>query len=389
MDGLTTADVKTLTSKLLAESAQLEEREFLGALFDAGLAWVHWPIGEGGLGLEPAMQDVIDTLLEGAGRRPDWLRNPMGVGMVGPAIAQCGRPDQRARFLRPIFTAEEIWCQLFSEPGAGSDVATLATRAVPDGDGWILDGQKVWTSAAHVARFGLILARSNPDVPKHRGITAFILDMGLPGVEVRPLRQMNGSAHFNEVFLSGVRVADTDRLGSVHGGWQVAVTTLANERVSIGGARVGRAGGEIAGALGVWQRVSGGPAERDALARLWVDAEVLRLGKLRGQAAREQGTPGPEGSVLKLADSLLSQRIRNLAVNLLGPAGMILSGAGYATGTASSEDVVLEMLAGQGLTIAGGTPEIQRNIIGERLLGLPPEPRSDRDIAWRDIPRGV
>jgi alkylation response protein AidB-like acyl-CoA dehydrogenase len=382
-------ELQALTEKVVAEHAEHDEVTFLGALFDAGLAWVHWPVGEGGLGLEPGMQDVIDTVLDAAGRRPDWLRNAMGIGMVGPAIAQCGRPDQRQRHLRPIYTAEEIWCQLFSEPGAGSDVATLATRAVRDGDEWIVNGQKVWTSAAHLSSFGLLLARTDPDVPKHKGLTAFIVDMHAPGVEVRPLRQMSGTAHFNEVYFTDARVPDSQRVGEVNEGWRVAVTTLANERVSIGGNVDPKGGGPIAVAMASWREHGGNAVARDALMRLWIEAEVLRLGKLRAQAKREQGTPGPEGSLLKLADSLLTQRIRELAVDLKGAAGMLLPPGGYDTARIDTNDAVLDFLASPGLTIAGGTPEIQRNIIGERILGLPAEPRTDRDLAWRDIPRGA
>jgi alkylation response protein AidB-like acyl-CoA dehydrogenase len=376
-------ELQALTDKVLAENADVDETTFLGALFDAGLAWVHWAVGEGGLGLEPGMQDVVDTVLHASGRRPDWMRNPMGIGMVGPAIAQCGREDQRQRHMRPIFTAEEIWCQLFSEPGAGSDVATLATRAVQHGDEWIVNGQKVWTSSAHLARYGLLLARTDPDAPKHKGITAFIVDMHAPGVEVRPLRSMSGTSDFNEVYFTDTRIPDSQRVGGVDQGWSVAVATLANERVSIGGTVDPTGAGEIRVAVAVYRETPRNQLQRQRLIELWVEAEVLRLGKLRAQSLREQGTPGPEGSILKLADTRLAQRIRELTVDLRGAAGMLVPG--YETG--SDDDPALSFVASPGLTIAGGTPDIQRNIIGERILGLPPEPRSDRDMPWHQIPR--
>jgi alkylation response protein AidB-like acyl-CoA dehydrogenase len=381
------ATVRRLTEQVLADYGRGDDPELLGALYDAGLAWVHWPVGIGGLGAEPKLQQAVDEVLEAAGRRPSWTRNPMGVGMVGPAIAVHGTDANRARYLRPIYTADEIWCQLFSEPGAGSDVATLATRAERDGDEWVVNGQKVWTSAAHKASWGLLLARTDADVPKHQGLTAFILDMHAPGVEIRPLRMITGDAHFNEVYLTDVRIADDLRVGGVGEGWRVALTTLMNERVTIGGNVQPRDSGDIGIALSVWRRKGGTASQRDEVARLWIEAEVLRLGKIRAQQLRERGTPGPEGSVLKLQNALLSQRITGFAVNLLGGEGMLNSG-GYG-GEQDRQDPVVAFLASQGATIAGGTSEIMRNILGERILGLPPEPRSDEGIPWRSIPKGV
>jgi len=382
------ARVAALTDELLAGHGHDSEATFLGAQFDAGLAWVHFPPGRGGLGLAPKLQEVVDGRLEQAGRRSSWTRNPMGIGMVAPTLVAWGSEGHQAH-LRRIWTAEDLWCQLFSEPGAGSDVATLATRAVGDGDEWVVDGQKVWTSLAHRARWGLLLARTDPDVPKHAGLTAFILDMEAAGVEVRPLRQMSGDATFNEVYLSGVRIPDALRVGPVGEGWRVAVTTLMNERVSIGGNVEPRGSGPIADLLDVWQarRALVAGAERDRVARLWVEAEVLRLGNLRAQQLRQAGTPGPEGSVLKLGGALLVQRIAEAAVDLLGPEGTLhdyrlpsYGGAGGPVGT---------FLAAQGATIAGGTTQIMRNIVGERVLGLPGEPRADKDVPWSAIPKGV
>ena len=205
---------------------------FFAAQFDLGLAWVQFPEGRGGLGVDPALQDLVDLRLDDAGAPSNTLRNFMGVGMAGPTIVAFGNDAQQTRWLRPLFTCDEIWCQMFSEPGAGSDVASLATRAVPDGDEWVVNGQKVWTTLAHVARWGLLLARSDPDVPKHRGLTYFVVDMHAPGVDVRPLRQMTGEAEFNEVYFTDVRIPDAERLGAVGDGWKVATATLMNERVA-------------------------------------------------------------------------------------------------------------------------------------------------------------
>jgi alkylation response protein AidB-like acyl-CoA dehydrogenase len=384
---LDAAAVRRLTEQVLAEHGSGDDFELLGALYDAGLAWVHWPVGIGGLGAEPKLQEAVDEVLGVAGRRPVWMRNPMGVGMVGPAIAVHGTDANRVRFLRRIYTAEEIWCQLFSEPGAGSDVATLAARAERDGDQWVVNGQKVWTSAAHQASWGLLLARTDPDVAKHKGLTAFIIDMHAPGVEIRPLRMITGAAHFNEVYLTDVRIPDDLRVGEVGEGWGVALTTLMNERVTIGGNVEPKESGDIGIALTVWRRKGGNATQRDQLARMWIEAEALRFGKIRAQQLRERGTPGPEGSVLKLQSALLSQRITAFAVDLLGAGGM-LNPEGYG-GEHDRQDPVVAFLASQGSTIAGGTSEIMRNILGERILGLPPEPRADAGIPWRSIPKGV
>jgi alkylation response protein AidB-like acyl-CoA dehydrogenase len=359
-------------------------------MFDAGLAWLRFPVGQGGLGLPPKLQEVVDDRLDATGRRPVWMRNPMGIGMVAPTLVEWGTNDQR-RFLRKIWTAEELWCQLFSEPGAGSDVATLATRGERDGDEWIVNGQKVWTSMAHEARWGLLLARTDPEVPKHDGLTAFILDMHAAGVEVRPLRQMSGDAEFNEVYLTDVRIPESMRIGDPGVGWRVARTTLMNERVSIGGVVQPRGSGPIARLVHAWKALPPdrrNAARADEVCKLWVDAEVLRLGNLRAQQLREVGTPGPEGSVLKLAGALLDQRIANQIVDLLGPAGMLHpdydgpNKHGRAT-------AVTGLLGAQSLTIAGGSTEIQKNILGERVLGLPREPQADKGVAWSNIPRGA
>lgn len=383
------AEVQQLVASLLADTAGAGEVEFLGAQFDRGLSRVDFPHGHGGLDAEPALQDVVDTALEAAGRRYPWTRNPMGIGMCGPTIVAWGSEEHRTRFLRPIYTAEEIWCQLFSEPGAGSDVAGLATRAARDGDQWVINGQKVWTSSAHLARWGLLLARTDPDAPKHRGLTAFIVDMHGPGVEIRPLRQMSGASGFNEVFFTDAVVPDELRLGAPGEGWRVGTTTLMNERVSIGGVVAPRGSGPIAAAMAAWKARPDDQKDavhRAALVRLWVDAEVHRLGNLRAQAIREGGTPGPEGSVLKLGGALLHQRCAALAVELAGAGGMLAPDYALATEMGSTHPVT-DFLGSQSATIAGGTSDVMRNILGERVLGLPREPGIDPATPWSKIPR--
>ncbi len=248
----------------LHDPASTAPNEFLGAQYDAGLAWVHFPEGFGGLGLSPRLQRTVAERLGRAHAPVPYARNPIGYGMGAPTIVTHGSDEQRRRYLRPLFAGDEIWCQLFSEPGAGSDVASLATSAVRDGDEWLVNGQKVWTTLAHLARWGMLIARTDPDAPKHKGMTYFVIDMHAPGVDVRPLRQMTGEAEFNEVFMTDVRIPDAERLGDVGEGWRVSLTTLMNERVSIGGA-VPAARGRCHphGARGVARRWAG-PRRRGA-----------------------------------------------------------------------------------------------------------------------------
>ncbi|MBV9936043.1 MAG: acyl-CoA dehydrogenase family protein [Actinobacteria bacterium] len=367
-----------------------------GCQFDLGLAWVHFPAGLGGLDVDPGFQQVVDERLTAAGVPSNLYRNLMGVGMAAPTIVAFGTEEHRS-WLRLAFTCEQIWCQLFSEPGAGSDVAGLATRAVRDGDGWVVNGQKVWTTLAHIADKGLLLARTDPDVPKHEGLTFFIVDMHSPGVETRPLRQLTGDAEYNEVFFTDVYVPDTDRLGAVGDGWRVALATLANERVAIGGtSRRARGAGPIGRAVEIWQRRRDQtPVLRDELMRCWVAAEVLRLTALRAEHSRERGTPGPEGSILKLATGLTEQAIYDLCLTLLGPDATLVSNYDFCQPDTVSmsladpgADVVKAFLTVQCATIGGGTSAVMRTLIGERVLGLPGDVRVDRDVAWSQVPRG-
>jgi alkylation response protein AidB-like acyl-CoA dehydrogenase len=389
------ARVDQTTDRLLADfpPAHTPEVEFWGAQFDAGLAWVHFPEGDGGLSLAPSFQRRINARLGEAGASRDNVsRNVIGYGMGAPTVATHGTEEQRRRWLRPLFTAEEIWCQGFSEPGAGSDVAGLSTRAVRDGDEWVVNGQKVWTTLAHTARWVMLVARTDPDVPKHRGLTYFIADMDQPGVEVRPLRQITGEAEFNEIYFTDARVPDTYRLGEVGDGWRVALTTLMNERVAIGLTALPRGGGAIAEAVEVWrERQLDDEYLRDELMKLWVEAEVARLTGSRAGELLVKGTPGPEGSTSKLHWAELNKKITNFTVDLMGAEGMLLPG-GYpfvrpqAAGLAR---VARQrgFLRARANSIEGGTSEIMRNILGERVLGLPGEPRVDKDLPWREIPR--
>jgi alkylation response protein AidB-like acyl-CoA dehydrogenase len=367
--------------------------DFLHARFDAGLAWVHYPDGLGGLGLPRGFQQYVDQLLADAGAPDNEPRRiGIGLGMAAPTILAFGSDEQRQRFLRPLWTGEEVWCQLFSEPGAGSDLAALATRAVRDGDTWVVTGQKVWTSGAHHAKRGILVARTDPDAPKHAGLTYFLADMSDPGVEVRPLRQITGEAEFNEVFLSDVRIPDTDRLGEVGEGWKVATATLMNERVAIGGHAAPRESGMVARVAEAWRSRPEvrTPGLHDRLMAGWVESEVFRLTGMRLRQKLAAGAPGPEGSAMKLTFAKLAQELSGLEVEMLGEDGLR-----YDDWTMTRPDRVdftgrdagYRYLRAKGNSIEGGTSEILRNIVAERVLGLPSEPRVDKDIAWKDIPR--
>jgi alkylation response protein AidB-like acyl-CoA dehydrogenase len=383
--------------QLLAEHdpKTTDDVTFLGAQFDAGLAWVHFPEGEGGLGLNPKVQKVIMERVAAAGGPNPYYRNPIGYGMGAPTIVAHGSEKQKARYLRPLFTGEEVWCQLFSEPGAGSDVAALAARAVRDGDEWVVNGQKVWTTLAHVARWGMLVARTDPEAPKHKGLSYFVVDMKAPGVEVRPLRQITGDAEFNEVYFTDVRVPDEERLSDVGDGWRVAITTLMNERVSIGGAIAPKGSGPIGEAVKLWKErtPSENPeveaAHKDHLMKLWIEAETNRLTNLRASQNRRLGTPGPEGSTGKLAFAETNKRIYELCMELMGANGMLYGSYEMGTPATAMDSRTLQQafLRSRANSIEGGTSEVMRNILGERVLGLPGDVRVDKELPWSQVPR--
>jgi alkylation response protein AidB-like acyl-CoA dehydrogenase len=385
--------VLALCRQLLAEldPSTTPPAEFLGRQFDLGLAWVHFPEGHGGLGLSPKLQKTIGETLGPAGAPTAAYRNVIGYGMGAPTVVTHGTEAQKNRYLRPLFTGEEIWCQLFSEPGAGSDVASLATRAVRDGDEWVVNGQKVWTTLAHLARWGMLIARTDPEQPKHKGMTYFVVDMHAPGVEVRPLFQITGEAEFNEVYFTDVRIPDSERLGDVGEGWRVSLTTLMNERVAIGGQTPSRGGGFIGEAVRVWKERGGNdPVKRDRLMQLWVRAEVLRLTNVRAQQLRAVGNPGPEGSIGKSASAEMNKLISEFAVELLGPEGM-LKPDGYPMARPTAPNLWSNpqqaFLRARANSIEGGTSEIMKNILGERVLGLPGDVRVDKEPPWSQVPR--
>ncbi len=374
--------------------------EFLGACYDAGLAWVHFPEGLGGLGVSRGLQSVADRVLQGAGGPVPLGLNPMGYGMAAPTVREHAQSEEFKRsLLRPLATTEHIWCQLFSEPGAGSDLAGLATSAVLDGDPatgsqqWVINGQKVWTSLAHKSRWGLLLARSDPDAPKHKGLTYFVIDMHGPGVECRPLRQITGQAEFNEVYITDARIPDAYRLGAVGDGWRVAMTTLMNERSALGASGSRRGSGTIADAVELWAARPDlhTPVLRDRLSQLWLRAEAQRLTSERSRAAATAGDPGPEGSIGKMVGAELNQHIYEFCMDLLGPEGILYHS--YAMHGANPDGdwrgpIQQRYLRSRANTIEGGTSEVMRNILGERVLGLPGDLRADAGIPWKDIPRG-
>ena len=371
--------------------AGTDRMEFLRARFDAGLAWVHFPVGLGGLAASRSLQAGVDKAFASAGA-PD--NNPrligIGLGMAAPTILRHGTDEQKQRFLRPLWTGEEVWCQLFSEPGAGSDLANLGTRAVRDGDSWVVNGQKVWTSLAHEAAWAILVTRTNPDVPKHRGMTYFLCDMKARGVEVRPLRQLTGEAEFNEVFLTDMRIPDSLRIGDVGDGWRVAQTTLMNERVSIGGGSLPREGGMISTVTELWRSRPEvrTPGTQDALLRCWVAAEAGRLANERLRQQLAAGQPGPEGSAQKLVFARLNQEITGLEMELSGEAGLRYDDWTMRRPTAVDmvgRSAAFRYLRAKGNSIEGGTSEILRNIVAERVLGLPSEPRVDIDVPWKDL----
>jgi alkylation response protein AidB-like acyl-CoA dehydrogenase len=354
---------------------------------EAGYACITWPKEWGGGGGK-SWQSVIFGQEEAKVSTPG---NPfaIGLGMCVPTVMTAGNEADKERFVRPAVFGEEIWCQLFSEPSGGSDAAAARTRAVRDGDDWVINGQKVWTSGAHFSDFGLLLTRTDPDVPKHKGLTMFWIDMKAPGVEVRPIHQMSGASNFNEVYFTDLRVKDSQRVGAVGEGWRVAVVTLMNERLSVGG------GGSGSGHRRIFKLATdvstlAGPAAKDAglrekIADWFVQAEGLKYTTYRTMTALSRGqTPGPESSIAKVVSATVMQDMANTAMELEDQFGIItdpklapLAGAFQSA-----------LMAAPGMRIAGGTDEILRNIIAERVLGMPQDVRLDKDVAFKDIPTG-
>ncbi|MBG01573.1 MAG: acyl-CoA dehydrogenase [Acidimicrobiaceae bacterium] len=378
--------------------SSMDNKDFRGARYDMGLAWVHLPKGEGGLGLRPSLQRIVERKMREAGAQPTDPTT-FFMSLAGPTISTHGTSEQKERFLRPMYTGEERWCQLFSEPGAGSDFAGLACKAERDGDEWVISGQKVWNTLAHLGDWGMLVTRSNPELPKHKGMTYFALDMRAEGVEVRPLRQITGEAEFNEVYITEVRVPDSCRIGDVGEGWRVALTTLMNERSAIGGSSGGSTSqpgvGPIGDAVEIWKNLPSSSKNKktlDDLMTLWVKSEALRLTNQRASAAAKAGNPGPEGSIGKLASAELNKEIYELCLNMLGPSGQVGFDYTFRRPELLSTDGSIHgpryaFLRVRANSIEGGTSEIMRNILGEQVLGLPGEPRVDKEIPWSDVPR--
>ncbi len=368
-------------STMGAGSDDLETgRGYLAATVAGGWAVPTWPTEHGGRDAPPEEAALIGRVLRNFAV-PDLYVYMIGLGMCGPALLAHGSEHQQQQWLRPIADGSQIWCQMFSEPEAGSDLANLALRAVRDGDEWTLEGQKVWTSRAVWAEWGLCLARTNPDVPKHAGLTMFALRMDAPGVEVRPLVQMNGDGHFSEVFLSGARVPDAWRIGDVGAGWKVAMTVLAHERASAGTSRGGGDGGDRAELVPGWLRdLRGREALVDPVARqraMRIHARDAAAGWTAERAGASRN-PGPAGSGAKVHKTFSFQGRAYLNKDSRGAEGMLASHDGH-----------VEFLTAPSMSIRGGTDEIQRNILGERVLGLPSEPRVDRDVPWSEARKGL
>ena len=349
-------------------------------LVDAGWAGITWPVEYGGGGGTPMQSVIWGQEASQFGVAVNTFA--VGIGMAGPTILRHGTPDQKARFLRPMLRGDEVWCQLFSEPDAGSDLANISTRAVRDGDQFVVSGQKVWTSGAGDSDWGILLARTDPDQPKHRGITYFLVDMATPGFDIRPLRQMTGSEHFNEVFLDEVAIPAANVLGEVDGGWTCAITTLSNERGLIAGAN---RSSDTAALIDLARKRgrSDDPNLRQALVDCWIRQQIQRYHGFRLQTALSRGVaPGPETSVMKLFAAEYLRRLGNASLAVLGSEGALLSE--HAPAGAEWQN---RFLYAPAIRIAGGSNEVQRNIMAERVLGLPGEPRNDRDVAFRNLAR--
>jgi alkylation response protein AidB-like acyl-CoA dehydrogenase len=357
---------------------------FLRAQYEAGLAWVHFPMGFGGLGVDRALQQQVDARIRLAGGSERPRQEMLGYRMGAPTVLKHGTSEQKHRYLLSAFTMKDRWCQLFSEPGSGSDLASVATKARRDGDHWVVDGQKVWSSYAAGATIGMLLARTDPDVPKHRGLTFFAVDMAAPGIEVRPLRQLTGEHEFNEVFLSGVVVSDDARIGAEGDGWRVAQSTLASERSMYGSRGFGSAakGTAIAEALALWRNAPGDAEQRARLTRLWIDSQVLAWTN-----ERVTGDDAVPPAVAKITFAEVQQRGFELCLDLVGDgvhSGAPMPGSGRLF---DEDDPRHRYLRSRANSLEGGSSEVMRNVIARRVLGLPSDDQGSRVIPWSQIPR--
>jgi len=401
---MTEEELRQRVRALLEEAHpdKVDQFTFRGKQFDHGLAMVHFPEGLGGLGLNPKMQAIVNDEIRKHAKTfyEDLNVNPIGIGMGAPVVLTHGTEEMKNTLIKRIFTGEDIWCQLFSEPGAGSDVAGLSSRAVRDGDDWVVNGQKVWTTLAHISKWGMLVSRTNPDVPKHKGMSYFLLDMEAPGVDVQPLYQITGEAEFNEVYLTDVRIPNERMLGEEGDGWKVAITTLMNERSALGGGSGRKGGGPVGILMNLWKnhQAAGRSAAakavlRDEITQLYIKSELLRLTSQRARAAAKQGNPGPEGSVGKLAQSELYKKVWECGQEVIGADSLVFE-AGYELRRPAMEEkqdslsyAKYQFLRSRANSIEGGTTNIMKNILGEQVLGLPGEPRVDKEIPWVEVPR--
>ena len=364
---------------LLEAAAEWQKKKY-----DAGWAMIHWPKEFGGIGATP-IERIIWAQEESKFNVPKGVYE-IGLGMAGPVMMEYATEEQKERYLPPMAEGKEIWCQLFSEPSAGSDVAGLRSKAVQSGDKWIVNGQKVWTSGAHFSDFGILVVRHDPGLEKHKGLTFFFVDMKSPGIEVKPIKQLTGGSSFNEVYFNDVVIPDSQRLGEIGDGWKVAITTLMNERLAVGDAD----GVDANEAFELakkhdkdGEQLIDNNAVRESIADWYCEASGLKNTKLRTMSALSRGdTPGPEASITKIVSANKLQAIGNFGMDSSDMSGMLMD--------EESDFIKFQMawMGAAGLRIAGGTDEILKNIIAERVLGLPQEARADKGLAFKDIPSG-
>ena len=375
---------KTNSSGFANKDYLKDAREWQKKKFDAGWAMLHWPREYGGIEASP-IERIIWNAEESKFDVPRGIYD-IGLGMCGPVMMQYASEEQKQRYLPPMAEGKEIWCQLFSEPSAGSDVAGLRTKAEKKGDKWIINGQKVWTSGAHYSDFGILVVRHDPGLPKHKGMTFFFVDMKSPGIDIKPIKQITGGSSFNEVYFNDVEIPDSQRLGEIGDGWKVAITTLMNERLAVGdanGADVNEAFKWAKGQDDMGGKLVDNMAARESIADWYCEANGLKNTKLRTMSALSKGdTPGPEASITKIVSANKLQAIGNFGMDSVDMAGMLVTDDNDVDGFQSA------WLGSPGLRIAGGTDEILRNIIAERVLGLPEDQRVDKGVPYKDIPSG-